>query len=90
MNLDEKIYRPAGVLASISNAKNELLLPQDYPNQSYRDEVVKRVYERYQTLLVDNNAFDFDDLLFVAVRLLRGKPRYLPALCQPLCACPGG
>ncbi|MEN6523587.1 MAG: UvrD-helicase domain-containing protein [Anaerolineaceae bacterium] len=74
MNIDEKTFRPAGVLASISNAKNDLKLPQDYPSQSYRDEVVKRVYERYQSLLVDNNALDFDDLLFVAVRLLRENP----------------
>ena len=74
LNIDEKSYRPAGVLASISNAKNELLLPQDYPSRTYRDEVVRRVYERYQTMLVDNNALDFDDLLFVAVRLLRENP----------------
>src|SRR3990172_1929137 len=51
LNLDEKRYRPQGVHGSISNAKNELVMPDDYPVQNYRDEVVKRVYTRYQQLL---------------------------------------
>ncbi len=74
LGIDEKTYRPPSVLANISNAKNELLLPHQVPNVSYRDEVVQRVYERYQGMLVENNALDFDDLLFVAVRLLRENP----------------
>ena len=64
LNVDEKRYRPQGVLASISNAKNELVLPDDFPIETYRDEVVKRVYRRYQELLLANNGVDFDDLLF--------------------------
>ena len=64
LNLDEKRFRPQGVLASISNAKNELLQPDDYPVETYRDEVVKRLYRRYQELLLANNGLDFDDLLF--------------------------
>jgi DNA helicase-2/ATP-dependent DNA helicase PcrA len=52
------------MLASISNAKNELVQPDDYPIETYRDEVVKRVYRRYQELLLANNGVDFDDLLF--------------------------
>jgi DNA helicase II / ATP-dependent DNA helicase PcrA len=70
MNIDEKRYRAQGVHASISNAKNELLLPDDYPVQTYRDEVVKRVYQRYQQLLLTNNAVDFDDLLLWTAFLL--------------------
>ncbi len=63
LNLDEKRFRPTGVHASISAAKNELVLPDDFPIQNYRDEVVKRIYKRYQELLLANNALDFDDLL---------------------------
>lgn len=74
LSIDDKVYRPAAILNSISKAKNELILPDAYPSQNYRDEVVKRVYERYQTLLVANNALDFDDLLFVTVRLLQNDP----------------
>jgi len=70
LNLDEKKYRAPGVLAAISNAKNELLLPDQFPVQNYRDEIVKRVYKRYADLLLTNNALDFDDLLLWTAFLL--------------------
>lgn len=70
LNLDEKRHRPAGIHASISRAKNELILPGMYPVSTYRDEVVKRVYQRYQELLLANNAVDFDDLLLWLANLL--------------------
>ncbi len=70
LNLDEKRYRPQGVHAAISNAKNELKLPDNYPINNYRDEVVQRVYRRYQELLLANNALDFDDLLLWPAFLL--------------------
>jgi DNA helicase-2/ATP-dependent DNA helicase PcrA len=70
LNLDEKQYRPLSILNSISNAKNELILPDEYPQQTYRDEVVKRVYIGYQQMLLANNAVDFDDLLLYTAFLL--------------------
>jgi len=74
LNLDEKTYRPQQVHASISRAKNELIFPKQYPIQTYRDEVVKRVYERYQELLKGSNAVDFDDLLLWTAHLLSEFP----------------
>lgn len=74
LNLDEKRYRPHSVHAAISNAKNELLLPDDFPVQTYRDEVVMRVYRRYQELLLASNALDFDDLLLWTAYLLENTP----------------
>jgi DNA helicase-2/ATP-dependent DNA helicase PcrA len=74
LNLDEKSYRPPSVHASISRAKNELIFPDDYPVQTYRDEVVKRVYKRYQELLKQSNAVDFDDLLLWTAHLLSEFP----------------
>ncbi len=74
LNLDDKLYRPPAVHASISNAKNELLLPDDYPVQTYRDEVVSRIYRRYQELLLASNAVDFDDLLLWTAHLLETNP----------------
>ena len=73
-NIDDKKYRPASVHASISNAKNELILPDDFPVQNYRDEVVARVYRRYQELLLTSNALDFDDLLLWTAILLESFP----------------
>jgi DNA helicase-2/ATP-dependent DNA helicase PcrA len=70
LNVDDKLYRPIAVLNSISNAKNELILPDEYPLQTYRDEVVKRVYIAYQQMLLTNNALDFDDLLLYTAFLL--------------------
>ncbi len=69
-NLDEKRYRPQSVHASISAAKNELYLPENFPIQTYRDEIVARVYEQYQKILLMSNALDFDDLLLWMAILL--------------------
>ncbi len=69
-NLDEKRYRPQSVHASISAAKNELYLPEDFPIQTYRDEVVARIYHQYQKILLMSNAMDFDDLLLWMAILL--------------------
>lgn len=74
LNLDEKQYRPSGVHAAISTAKNNLVFPESFDKRSYRDEVVAKVYKRYQELLVQNNAVDFDDLLVWAWRLLEENP----------------
>jgi DNA helicase-2/ATP-dependent DNA helicase PcrA len=74
LNLDDKQYRPLAILNSISNAKNELILPDEYPLQTYRDEVVKRVYIGYQQMLLTNNALDFDDLLLYTAFLLDDNP----------------
>ncbi len=74
MNLNDKLYRPLAVHAGISNAKNDLIGPKDYPANTYRDEVVKRVYEEYQKRLLASNAVDFDDMLMWTAHLLESQP----------------
>ncbi len=74
LNLNEKLYKPSSVLAAISNAKNELYQPETFPITNYRDEVVSRIYARYQNLLVAENGVDFDDLLLYTARLLEENP----------------
>lgn len=69
--LDEKIYKPAVVLAYISDAKNNLVTPLQYSrNEDYlkRDKACRMplmcdVYMDYQKRLRLANAMDFDDLL---------------------------
>ena len=73
-NLNEKLYRPHSVHAAISNAKNELISDEEYPTNTYRDEIVKRVYVEYQKRLVASNAVDFDDILVYTARLLEDNP----------------
>jgi DNA helicase-2/ATP-dependent DNA helicase PcrA len=79
INQDTKQIQPARVLASISRAKNELLEPESFPNDTYFTEITRRVYERYQALLLANNAFDFDDLLLWPLKLFRQDAALLAA-----------
>lgn len=75
LNIDDKQHRPQAVHAAISNAKNELRGPAEYPIKNYRDQVVQRVYERYQQALLASNAVDFDDLLLYTAQLLDTNPQ---------------
>jgi ATP-dependent DNA helicase pcrA len=65
--------KPRSVSAAISNAKNDLLTPDDYaaaaqyPNQQH----IAKIYDRYEQLRSEAGALDFDDLLIETVRLLR-------------------
>ncbi|NJN79176.1 MAG: UvrD-helicase domain-containing protein [Anaerolineales bacterium] len=74
MNLNEKLYRAQSVHAAISRAKNDLIFSDDYPINTYRDEVIKRVYAEYQNRLIASNAVDFDDILVYTARLLEENP----------------
>lgn len=79
IGLDPKQYPPRGISSGISSAKARLLAPHEYRTQvgSYFEEVVARVYERYQELLVESNAVDFDDLIMRTVHLYREQPDIL-------------
>ena len=78
-NLDPKKFVPRAILSAISAAKSRMLTPQDYAagSRSYFDEVVGRVYERYQELLTKARRLDFDDLLMRTVFLFREHPEVL-------------
>jgi DNA helicase II / ATP-dependent DNA helicase PcrA len=79
LNLDPKKFVPKAILAAISASKSRMLAPQDYVtgSRSYFDEVVGRVYSRYQQLLAESQALDFDDLLMRTVILFRQHPDIL-------------
>ena len=77
LNIDDKKYKPSAVLNAISNAKNELITPDIYQPPTYWHEMVRRIYPRYQELLRQSNALDFDDLLLEVVRLLDARPDIL-------------
>jgi DNA helicase-2/ATP-dependent DNA helicase PcrA len=79
LNLDDKHFPPAGVQASISNAKNSLLDYRAFAHQAdnFYQQKVAEVYEVYQKRLRLHNAMDFDDLLMLTVRLLEDCPEVL-------------
>ena len=71
--LSEKDNNPRQVLSKISSAKNELLNPDEFPVETYRDETIQSIYETYQQYLVSSNAVDFDDMLLYTARLLESN-----------------
>jgi DNA helicase-2/ATP-dependent DNA helicase PcrA len=76
LNLDPKRYPARQFQSMISNAKNELLGPQDYLNAASNqfDQVVADVYAVYQQRLIRANAMDFDDLILKTVEVLQRYP----------------
>ncbi len=73
LNYDPKIYNPKAIRNKISNCKNELLSPHDYEKYvaSEYEQVVLKVFYKYQEKLLNNNAVDFDDLLLLPIKLFR-------------------
>ena len=77
LKLDPKRYPIPGLSNAISQAKNELKRPEDYPNRSYHDEIVRRVYESYQDVLRRSGGLDFDDLIMKLVELFNADEEAL-------------
>jgi DNA helicase II / ATP-dependent DNA helicase PcrA len=77
LNLDPKKTSPRALLNKVSAAKNELIGPEDYQPDDYSQEKVRRAYLRYEELMREYNARDFDDLLVHSVRLFREHPAVL-------------
>jgi DNA helicase-2/ATP-dependent DNA helicase PcrA len=79
LNLDPKQYAPQAVRSAISAAKSRLISPGDYGRwvSSHFEEIVHRVYQRYQQLLSQGQAVDFDDLLMKTVQLFGDHPQIL-------------
>ncbi|MEE8637235.1 MAG: UvrD-helicase domain-containing protein [Dehalococcoidia bacterium] len=73
LDLDPKQYAPRALRSAICAAKSRLIDPQQYAQRvsSYFEEIVHRVYQRYQQLLTQGRAVDFDDLLMKTVQLFQ-------------------
>jgi DNA helicase-2/ATP-dependent DNA helicase PcrA len=76
---DPKRFVPRGIHSQISNAKNQLIGPDEYMSRvaSFYDQTVAEVYALYQKRLFASNAVDFDDLLMLTVQLLERFPEAL-------------
>lgn len=74
LNIDSKKYKEKMFLNVISDAKNELINPEQYlidAHNQFELQMKGRVYREYQALLKANNALDFDDLIMKTVELFR-------------------
>lgn len=80
LEIDPKRFSEKMFLAAISSAKDELKDPVQFANEAGDDFVRQKqalVYLEYQKALKRNNALDFDDLIFYAVRLFSEEPDVL-------------
>jgi DNA helicase-2/ATP-dependent DNA helicase PcrA len=75
LGLDPKRAPPRAILSAISKAKSELQGPREFAAlvADYFQEVTSRVFLRYQDLLEQNEALDFDDILVKTVNLFQER-----------------
>ncbi|MEM1354729.1 MAG: UvrD-helicase domain-containing protein [Planctomycetota bacterium] len=73
LEISSKNFPPPAMLSAISNAKNELVGPEQFASEAsnFYDRTVAKCYTRYEQVLKKNNALDFDDLLLRTVGLMR-------------------
>lgn len=79
LNVSIKEIKPYSVLATISQAKNELIDSKEYVNfaRGYFQETVSKIYKVYQSILLENDALDFDDLILTTIKLFKQYPDVL-------------
>ena len=73
LNVDDKMFTDRSVLAEISNAKNEMLEPNQYSlkyAEDFRKAKIGEIYALYQKRLKENNAIDFDDIINYTIKIL--------------------
>ena len=72
LHLPERTMSPRAVMSAISDAKNNMHSPQSYAAiaRSPEQHMIARCFDRYDALLHQSNAVDFDDLLGRAIALL--------------------
>ncbi len=76
MGLDDKTFPPKYVLAAISREKDAYTTPERMLQRAegvndMRAIMIARAYKTYQQRLKDNDAVDFDDIIFLTVKLLQ-------------------
>ena len=76
LGYDPKIYNPKAIRNKISSCKNEMISAKAYERFAVSDyeQVVHKVYEKYEQKLRQNNSVDFDDLLLLPIKLFRENP----------------
>lgn len=76
LSIADKQVKPRAASSVISNAKNELVSPEDFEahaNYPFQKDIAK-IYALYEKLRKEAGALDFDDLLIETVRLFREQP----------------
>ena len=80
LEIDEKIYPVSYLVSVISSCKEAEEGPEDYienNSMNFKAETVAKVYARYMENLQQNNAMDFDDLLWNAMKVFEASEEVL-------------
>ena len=73
LNIDDKFLSHKTILNKISNAKDMLVSPKEYSSlasENYGEKQIGECYEKYQKLLKNADAMDFDDIIVNTIKLL--------------------
>ena len=76
LNIDDKFLPHKSILTEISKAKDMLVSPEEFLNLStgnIRDKQIGECYAKYQKLLKNADAMDFDDIIYYTVNLLENN-----------------
>ncbi|SCL87825.1 DNA helicase PcrA [Sporanaerobacter sp. PP17-6a] len=77
-NLNKETFQEKPIISIISSLKDDMIDPDDYINENYKDYYrrnVGEIYDLYEEKLKKNNALDFDDLILKTVFLLKSDER---------------
>ncbi|MBR1862741.1 MAG: UvrD-helicase domain-containing protein [Ruminococcus sp.] len=80
MDISDKMFPVKSIMAEISNAKDEMVGPEDFIKNAagdYRLLTVGKIYRKYQQQMKDNNSMDFDDIITYTVELFENEPDVL-------------
>ena len=81
MSTTDKSFSVKGAMSIISHLKEEMTSWEDYAQHVDKNDLkavrIAKVYQTYQKMLKENNALDFDDLIYKTVLLFRQFPDVL-------------
>lgn len=80
LDVSEKLFPPKSMAGIISSAKDKLITPQDFlenTQNDYRKTTIAKIYKLYQDRLRSANALDFDDIICLTVELFEKFPDIL-------------
>jgi len=78
-NIDVKQIKPESIAYFISDAKNELISPEQFSRHygGFIEDIVADIYPLYQEQLRLQNSVDFGDLIYLTVKLLSENKKVL-------------
>lgn len=80
LEIDDKFLSHKTILSEISKAKDSLISPEEYSEMYHADIRLTRVaqcYVKYEKMLAEADAMDFDDIIVNTIRLFEQFPEVL-------------